>query len=55
MPSAHDGGVRTKVRIVKRAISKYNARGPNIYRTTCKAAVTTEMLMAGRLTTPTER
>ena len=36
--SAHDWGVRTKARIVKRAISKYNARGPNIDRTTYKAS-----------------
>lgn len=34
-----DRRVRTKARIVKRAISKYNARGPNIDRTTYKAAV----------------
>ena len=37
---------RTKARIVKRAISKYNARGPNIDRTSHKAAVSIEMLTA---------
>jgi hypothetical protein len=37
---------RTKARIVKRAISKYNARGPNIDRTTYKAAVSITMLTA---------
>ncbi|WP_268926238.1 transposase [Micromonospora rubida] len=31
--------VRTKARIVKRAISKYNARGPNINRTTYQATI----------------
>lgn len=35
--------MRTKARIVKRAISKYNARGPNIDRTTYKAAVSITM------------
>lgn len=37
---------RTKARIVKRAISKYNARGPNIDRTTYKAAISITMLTA---------
>ena len=38
--------VRTKARIVKRAISKYNARGPNIDHTTYKAAISIETLTA---------
>ncbi|MEU0522043.1 IS4 family transposase [Streptosporangium sp. NPDC006007] len=37
--------VRTKDRIVKRAISKYNARGPAIDRTTYKATISIDMLM----------
>jgi hypothetical protein len=41
-----DRRMRTKARIVKRAISKYNARGPNIDRTTYKAAISIEMLTA---------
>jgi transposase IS4-like protein/DDE family transposase len=36
---------RTKDRIVKRAISKYNARGPSIDRTTYKATININMLM----------
>ncbi|MFD5505361.1 transposase [Streptomyces sp. NPDC127061] len=36
--------VRTKDRIVKRAISKYNARGPTIDRTTHKATISINML-----------
>jgi hypothetical protein len=36
--------VRTKDRIVKRAISKYNARGPAIDRTTYKATITINTL-----------
>lgn len=36
--------VRTKDRIVKRAISKYNARGPAIDRTTDKATISITML-----------
>ncbi|WP_157537561.1 IS4 family transposase [Kitasatospora azatica] len=36
--------VRTKDRIVKRAISKYNARGPAIDRTTYKATININML-----------
>ncbi|WP_158718048.1 hypothetical protein [Streptomyces sp. NRRL F-2664] len=36
--------VRTKHRIVKRAISKYNARGPAIDRATYKAAISINML-----------
>jgi hypothetical protein len=38
--------VRTKDRIVKRAISKYNARGPAIDRTTYKATININMLMS---------
>ncbi|TDD51341.1 IS4 family transposase [Nonomuraea terrae] len=36
--------VRTKDRIVKRAISKYNARGPAIDRTTYKATISINMI-----------
>ncbi|KOX26624.1 transposase [Streptomyces sp. NRRL F-6491] len=36
--------IRTKDRIVKRAISTYNARGPAIDRTTYKATINTNML-----------
>ncbi len=36
--------IRTKDRIVKRAISKYNARGPTIDRTTYKATINITML-----------
>ncbi|MFI7896423.1 hypothetical protein ACIFUY_34965 [Streptomyces sp. CACIS-1.16CA] len=36
--------VRIKGRIVKRAISKCNARGPAIDRTTCKATISINML-----------
>lgn len=39
-----DRRVRTKDRIVKRAISKYNARGPVIDRTTYKATISINML-----------
>ncbi|MEV8450456.1 hypothetical protein [Streptomyces parvus] len=38
------GRVRIKGRIVKRAIPKYNARGPAIDRTTCKAIISINML-----------
>ncbi|MDX3853115.1 transposase, partial [Streptomyces sp. AK02-01A] len=38
--------IRTKDRIVKRAISKYNARGPTIDRTTYKATITVNMIMS---------
>jgi hypothetical protein len=41
-----DRRVRTKPRIVKRAISKYNARGPNIDRTTYKATINISILTA---------
>jgi hypothetical protein len=44
--SAHDWGVRTEASIVKHAIPKYNARGPNFDHTTYKATVTIEMLTA---------
>lgn len=47
-----DRRVRTKPRIVKRAISKYNARGPNIDRTTYKATIEINIL-TGTLT-PTD-
>ena len=36
--------IRTKDRIVKRAISKYNARGPTIDRTTYKATISINVL-----------
>ncbi|AJF70507.1 transposase (plasmid) [Streptomyces vietnamensis] len=36
--------VRTKNRIVKRAISKYNARGPAIDRATYKATISINLL-----------
>ena len=39
--------VRTKDRIVKRAISKYNARGPAIDRATYKATISVTMLTSG--------
>ncbi|RSN06435.1 IS4 family transposase [Nonomuraea sp. WAC 01424] len=38
--------IRTKDRIVKRAISKYNARGPAIDRTTYKATISINMIPA---------
>ncbi|WP_157547785.1 IS4 family transposase [Nonomuraea candida] len=38
--------IRTKDRIVKRAISKYNARGPTIDRTTYKATISITMIPA---------
>jgi len=40
-----DRRVRTKPRIVKRAISKYNARGPNINRTTYQATIQISILI----------
>jgi hypothetical protein len=46
-----DRRVRTKPRTVKRAISKYNARGPNINRTTYKATISINMLPASPLPT----
>jgi hypothetical protein len=39
-----DRRVRTKPRIVKRAISKYNASGPDINRTTYKATINIDIL-----------
>lgn len=36
--------IRTKTRIVKRAIPKYNARGSNIDRTTYKATISVDLL-----------
>ncbi|MEV6013414.1 IS4 family transposase [Streptomyces sp. NPDC051976] len=42
----HQRRIRTKDRIVKRAISKYNARGPAIDRTTYKATISINMLTA---------
>jgi hypothetical protein len=42
-----DRRVRTKARIVKRAISKYNARGPNIDRTSYQATIEINILTAG--------
>ncbi len=39
-----DRRVRVSPRIVKRAISKYNARGPNITRTSYKATVSINVL-----------
>jgi hypothetical protein len=44
-----DRRVRTKPRTVKRAISKYNARGPNIDRTTYRATIEINIL-TGTLT-----
>jgi hypothetical protein len=41
-----DRRLRTKPRIVKRAISKYNARGPNINRTTYQATIEINILTA---------
>jgi len=47
-----DRRVRVSPRIVKRAISKYNARGPNINRTSYKATVSIHILTPpARLTT----
>jgi hypothetical protein len=48
-----DRRVRTKARIVKRAISKYNARGPNIDRSTYQATIEINILTAVPLT-PTD-
>jgi hypothetical protein len=39
-----DRWIRVAPRIVKRAISKYNARGPNINRTTYKATLSIDIL-----------
>jgi hypothetical protein len=48
-----DRRIRTKPRTVKRAISKYNARGPNINRTTYKATISINMLPSTPSPTPT--
>jgi hypothetical protein len=45
---------RVNARTVKRAISKYNARGPNIDRTTHKATVNINILAGAALTTGPE-
>jgi hypothetical protein len=46
--------LRTNARTVKRAISKYNARGPNIDRHTYKATLTLTILAGPTLTTGPE-
>lgn len=43
--------IRTNARTVKRAISKYNARGPNIDRHTYKATISLSILAGPTLTT----
>jgi hypothetical protein len=47
-----DRRIRTKARIVKRAISKYNARGPNIDRTTYQATIEINILILTPTTQP---
>ncbi|MGW4465099.1 IS4 family transposase, partial [Micromonospora sp. NPDC004704] len=47
-----DRRIRTKARIVKRAISKYNARGPNINRTTYQATIEINILTLTPTTQP---
>jgi hypothetical protein len=47
-----DRRLRTNARTVKRAISKYNARGPNIDRATYKATLTIDILAGPPLTRP---
>ena len=42
--------LRTSARTVKRAISKYNARGPDIDRRTYKATLTISVLTGKALT-----
>lgn len=49
-----DRRVRTKARTVKRAISKYNARGPDINRTTYQATIAIAILSAPNSTTGPE-
>jgi Insertion element 4 transposase N-terminal/Transposase DDE domain len=49
-----DRRVRTKARTVKRAISKYNARGPDINRTTYQATIAITVLSAPSSTTGPE-
>lgn len=51
MPSRR---VRTKARTVKRAISKYNARGPDINRTTYQATIAITVLSESSSTTGPE-
>ena len=45
--------LRVSPRIVKRAISKYQARGPSIDRTSYKATVGIDILAPPQLLTPT--
>jgi hypothetical protein len=45
-----DRRIRTRPRIVKRAISKYNAKGPNIDRTSYKATTSINVLAPPELT-----
>ena len=47
-----DRRVRTKTRAVKRANSKYQARGPNIDRTSYQATISIDILTADPLTAP---
>jgi hypothetical protein len=49
-----DRRLRVNARTVKRAISKYNARGPNIDRRTYKATIAIELLAGSALTTGPE-
>ena len=46
--------LRVNARTVKRAISKYNARGPNIDRRSYQATITINILAGPRLTTSPE-
>ncbi|MEV1286483.1 hypothetical protein [Micromonospora sp. NPDC049679] len=46
--------VRTKPRTVKRANSKYQARGPNIGRTTYKATISINILASPEPLTPNQ-
>ena len=46
--------LRLNARTVKRAISKYNARGPNIDRRTYQATISLNVLAGPRLTTSPE-
>jgi hypothetical protein len=47
-----DRRIRTKPRMIKRANSKYQARGPNINRTTYRATISIDILTTDPLTTP---
>jgi hypothetical protein len=49
-----DRRVRVNPRTVKRAISKYNARGPNVSRATYKATININILAGPALTTSPE-